>query len=231
MLNHAARSIRRTALLAALLSAIPLSAEERVWSSRSFLDFIDGTLSDGGVNTYVAADGTIRLINLWDLNQDGNFDIPIACGQDHNEEVDLFIYWADDIGFNPNRRTRLPTAGAIGVCTADLNDDGHVDLIVANRFDGEKTNLDTYIYWGSVQGFVRHTVLNVRTQSIAVGDYNHDGLMDIYVANPIAVGDHVYIIYHGCITGNGDYFFTGKKGKNAYVRVAKRPAALPDGRA
>ena len=69
-----------------------------------------------------------------------------------------------------------------------------------------------------------------RDPVISVGPRGSWDEMDIYVANPIAVGDHVYIIYHGCITGNGDYFFTGKKGKNAYVRVAKRPAALPDGR-
>ena len=41
---------------------------QNVWQDTSFSDFVEGTLTDGGANTYVAADGTIRLINVWDLN-------------------------------------------------------------------------------------------------------------------------------------------------------------------
>ena len=109
--------------------------------------------TDGGVNTYVAADGTIRLINLNDLNGDGNMDLLIACRQDCDETVDLFIYWSDGQGFTRDRRSQLPTEGAVASAAADLNRDGFVDLIVANNFDGEKTRLDCYIYWGGPEGF------------------------------------------------------------------------------
>ena len=116
------------AVLLSLFAFLPsqgtLFSEERSWTSSSFLDFIDGTLGDGGVNTYIASDGTIRLINLWDLNNDGNFDLPNACAQEHDEETETFVYWAGEDGFLPHRRTELPTDGAIGGAAADLNQDG-----------------------------------------------------------------------------------------------------------
>ena len=139
-------------LVLVLAQGVVFSAEKS-WSSSTFLDFVDGTMSDGGVNTYVAADGTVRLINLWDLNNDGNFDIPIACGQDHDEETETFVYWADQDGFSPHRRTELPTDGAIGGAAGDLDGDGHVDLVLVNRFDGNRTDLDCHIYWGSPHEF------------------------------------------------------------------------------
>jgi len=139
-------------LVLVLAQGIVLSAEKS-WTSSTFLDFVDGTMSDGGVNTYVAADGTVRLINLWDLNNDGNFDMPIACAQDHDEETETFVYWADQDGFSPHRRTELPTDGAIGGAAGDLDGDGHVDLVLVNRFDGNRTDLDCHIYWGSPHEF------------------------------------------------------------------------------
>ena len=161
-------------------------AEEKIWTSSGFLDFVDGTLTDGGVNTYVAADGTIRLVNLQDLNNDGNFDLPVPCGQDHDERVDMFVYWADENGLHADRKLRLPTEGAIDAAARDLNRDGYVDLVVANRFDGENTELDSYVYWGSRNGFDAANRLALRTRAasaVAVADLNGDKYPEIVFAN------------------------------------------------
>jgi len=171
-----------------LLALAPCSvhAADRSWSTSSFLDFIGGELGDGGVNTYVTADGTVRLINLWDLNNDGNFDLPIACAQDHDEETDAFVYWAEQDGYSPKRRSEIPTDGAIGAAAADLNFDGHVDLVLVNRFDGNTTELDGYICWGSRDGFdtARRTNLPGRaTKAVAIADLNGDGYLEIVFAN------------------------------------------------
>lgn len=160
--------------------------DDGVWTTESFLDFSDGQLTDGGVNTYLAADGTIRLINLWDLNNDGNFDLPVACGQDHDERVDVFVYWAGDDGFSTERRTRLPTEGALAATSGDLNNDGHPDLVVANRFDGESTDLPSYVYWGSAMGFDAGSRTELPTKAAtdaAVGDLNNDGHVDLVFAS------------------------------------------------
>ena len=175
-------------LFTAVFSTFPISAKEpvKVWTTDTFLDFCQGTVGDGGVNTYVAANGTVRLINLWDYNGDGNLDLPVSCPQSYNESVPLYIYWAGTQGYSADRRTTLPTDGAMAVEAADLNGDGHTDLIVANNFDGEKTNLQSFIYWNSEQGFAesRKTLLpTLAARAIAVDDLNHDGHLDVVMVN------------------------------------------------
>ena len=96
-----------TTWLLAIASSVTTGTEpNKSWKTATFFDFCQGTLGDGGVNTYVAADGSVRLINLWDYNNDGNFDLPVSCPQDYNESVPLAIYWADAQGFSSDRWER-----------------------------------------------------------------------------------------------------------------------------
>ena len=173
-------------LLAALWTfALGETGSDREWKTSSFLDFVDGTLTDGGANTYVGADGTVRLVNLWDLNDDGRLDLLFPSSHDHNEKVDLFIYWANS-GFDPAGRTRLPSNGGRAVAIADLNRDRHPDLILVNRFNGTRSDLDSYIYWGSPAGFEpsRRTLLPTRgAEAVAAADLNGDGWPEVVFAN------------------------------------------------
>ena len=190
MSSSAGRSVARGVFALAwwvvLASAASTNAEDKVWTTDSFVDFVGGSLGDGGENTYVAANGTVRLINLWDLNNDGNFDLPVACGQDHDERVELFIYWAGEKGYSEKRRTLLPTEGAFGAAVGDLNDDSYPEIVVANVFDGENTDLPTYIYWGGADGYApsRRTALPSKAgRAVALADLNRDGHVDLVVAN------------------------------------------------
>ena len=173
-------------LLAALWTVAPGNGESnREWTTSSFMDFVDGALTDGGANTYVGADGTVRLINLWDLNDDGQLDLLFPSSHDHNEKVDLFIYWGRS-GLDPAGRTRLPSNGGKAVAIADLNQDRQPDLIVVNRFNGTRSDLDSFIYWGSRGGFEpgRRTLLPTRgAEAVAVADLNGDGWKEVVFAN------------------------------------------------
>ena len=52
------------------------TAFAETWTETTFEDFADGTYSDGGVNIYTTADGTIKIIGQQlDLNNDGYMDI------------------------------------------------------------------------------------------------------------------------------------------------------------
>lgn len=144
-----------------------------------------GTLRDGGANTYVAADGGIRLINVRDLNEDGAVDLVFANTHEHNEKLDLSLYWGKR-GFDVGRKTSLPTEGAQSAAAADLNGDGYPELIVANRFDGTRTELNSYVYWGGAQGFAESRRTELPTQgaeAVAAGDLNGDGSADLVFAN------------------------------------------------
>jgi len=67
------------------LAAIPYFRSEtrKQWTTTTFLDFIDGTFLDGGANTYVTGGGDIRLINVLDLNHDGNIDLVLPGSQNY----------------------------------------------------------------------------------------------------------------------------------------------------
>ena len=171
-------------LVAAVIIASALPQHRGVWKTASFLDFSEGTLADGGANTYVAADGSVRLINLWDLNNDGNLDLVLANTHDNDEVVDLSIFWGKQ-GFSPDRRAQLPTNGGKAVAIADLNGDEYPDLVVANQFDGTTTQLNSYVYWGSSKGFDAHNRIELPTQgaeAVAVADLNGDGSPEIVFA-------------------------------------------------
>lgn len=184
------------------------AADVKVWKTTSFLDFVDGTLSDS-TNAYVTADGEVVLINRLDLNGDGQSDVVLPNEHDPNERADLFIYRGGD-SFAGNHRVELPTNGGSDSAAADLDGDGHVDLIVANNFNGTRTDLDSWIYWGSPNGFDvsrRSGLPTMGARAVAVDDLNQDGHLDVVFANS-GLGYHATVdranesyIYWGSATG------------------------------
>ena len=175
-------------LLAALAGAELLVAVQpgaKTWTTSTFLDFVDGTLADGGVNTYVAADGTVRLINLRDLNNDGHVDIVLPNTHDNNAKVDVLIYWGKN-ELATVQRAHLPSEGGTSTLAAELNGDQYVDLVVVNQANGTRPDLNSFIYWGSDVGYDAQRRAELPTQgaeAAAAADLNGDGHVDLVFAN------------------------------------------------
>ena len=164
---------------------VPAQEGREVWRESSFNDFADGVLTDGGANTYVGADGSIRLINELDLNQDGLIDLVLPGSHDNNFDMNAWIYWGRD-EFDTSGRTALPGEGGQDVAVSDLNRDGYPDLVVAKGYNGTRTENRSAVYWGSESGFDaerRSDLPTVSAQAVDTGDLNGDGFPDVVFAS------------------------------------------------
>lgn len=169
------------ALLLVSLPAGPAKAPS-VWTQDTFLEFIEGSFDDGGANTYIAADGSLQLVHRWDLNNDGFLDPVFPSSHDNNYGVPSYIYW----GGSRAQRTSLPGNGSHGQTIADLNRDGFPDIVLASEFNGTKTELRSFIYWGGKEGFSpnRRTGLpTVAATAVAAADLNGDGYPELVFAS------------------------------------------------
>ncbi|MEZ5275109.1 MAG: VCBS repeat-containing protein [Opitutaceae bacterium] len=139
-------------------------------------------------------------VEIADLDRDGYLDVIIANNkpyassrdEDGRETPSLgsFIYWGAPGGFVVTDRLELPIWQCRSPSIADLNGDGHLDLV----FAGEGAS----IFWGDGsrrygnerRQFLEGT-LGTANHQTEVADLNRDGFLDIIFA-----GSKV-LIYHG----------------------------------
>ncbi len=117
-----------------------------------------------------------------DLNRDGYLDLVLASGNAYGSgpRSQGTIRWGGSNGLSPERQTqfalsaRLPSAGTI----ADLNRDGHLDLIFT---DVDSENLD--LFWGNSEaeyGKKQRQHLKIHSAStVEIADLNADGWLDL----------------------------------------------------
>ncbi len=95
------------------------------------------------------------------------------------------IYWGDGTrDFSSSRQTALHTHHIFGQSHADLDDDGHVDLVFANerfmyRIPHEQNGL--IINWGGSKDFNSSSRLTMQTAygGVRIADINKDGYLDM----------------------------------------------------
>jgi len=97
----------------------------------------------------------VNSMAIADFNNDGLLDL-FACSYNDGKTRDIpsYIYWnRAGRGFSAHDRTELPTHGASGCLALDFNNDGWVDLAIANH----KVNGDhvaySQIWWNGPEGF------------------------------------------------------------------------------
>ncbi|NOY60989.1 MAG: VCBS repeat-containing protein, partial [Calditrichaeota bacterium] len=181
VLSAQIRVIRVICVLLLFSSAFAQST----WTENSFQDFIDGQFLDAGSNLYVSAKGRIQIINRWDFNGDGYLDVLLPAGHGHTEKENTYIYFNNGKDIDARSRIELPGCGSSDGLVADFNKDGFNDIAIANSADSHYRWVDAWIYYGSEKGFSaqnRAELPAFQAKSIAAGDFNGNGWLDLAIA-------------------------------------------------
>ena len=155
-------------------------------------------------------------VDTADVNRDGFLDIAFAAvkrkvnGQEERSTTSL-LYYGTEYGFDLENRVEFPSVGAADITLADLDKDGWIDVLIPNRYNGEGMTgdgykINSYVYWGSLDGFDINNKLELPTVGAAkarVADLNNDGFNDIVYPNGVQeyVGIFKSYIYWGTGTG------------------------------
>lgn len=197
-----------------------------------FESFHQGSFGNGGQNIYVSAKGKIQFIHHWDLNRDGFFDLVLNTTHSRMDVPDAFVYLQTSQGFRSAISPlfdllplyqrwiqqessqpflwRLPAVRPAAVAIEDLNRDGYPEVVLANQNNGFTFTSNSFVYWGSPEGYRQSTQLPTATASgVAIGDLNQDGYADIVFSNlgwgtPVTGGYRDYLesfIYWGSSSG------------------------------
>jgi hypothetical protein len=157
---------------------------------------------DGTFNTQVAyATGSDpNSVAVGDFNKDGIADLAIANLWDN----DVSVLLGNGDGTFQNQVTYAAQRGPTAVAVGDFNGDGIPDLAVANCGSGGSCGEGMVsVYLGNGDGTFQTQATYVtgsNPASIAVGDFNGDGIADLATAN--AVDNNVSVLL-----GNGDGTF------------------------
>lgn len=180
-------------------SLLPTHGAEGVAVTNGSIVFANSTRGriTGDIDTYVYLGGASgefspsRVLKLptiggyesctADFNDDGFADLLLVGSHegDLGSSIGSWIYWGDRTGPSAARRSDVPTRGAIGCATGDLNRDGYIDLVFSNMEDGT-----AQILWGSAQGYSKAREQNLPAPDPrfpSVADLNKDGYLDILV--------------------------------------------------
>ena len=153
--------------------------QARVWTTEGFEGFRAGTFGNGGQNLYVSRAGILQRIHQYDLDQDGYVDLLFCNSQPHGEQPPAYLY-RDPLG--EAALTQVPSDGGWSGTVADLNDDGYDDVVIGMTNNGERSDLNAFVYYGSSDGFSerrRQLLPAPHSVSITAGDFNGDGRMDL----------------------------------------------------
>jgi len=171
-------------LLPLLLGSFSRALAQSVWRQSSFDDFKEGKFLDAGSDCYVSAKGRIQIISRWDFNKDGYLDIFLPSGHGQSEKENTYIYLNNGKDIDARSRIELPGGGSRGGVIADFNKDGLNDLAVVNERDSHVPRVPTWVYYGTENGFSpfhRAELPAAEGTSIAAGDFNGDGWLDLAV--------------------------------------------------
>ena len=147
---------------------------------------------------------TCNSLAVADFNNDGILDIFGTCYNSGRErDLDSYIYWGMAGGnYSAANRTRLFCHSACGCTAADFNEDGWVDLAVANHKTHGNHAGHSFVWWNGPGGFSEQRVTKLSTNGphgmlpIDPGNIMDRGPEEYYISSPyrLPVGARVTAI-------------------------------------
>ena len=146
-----------------------------------------GFLKEDSVKIPMIHNGKIykesRYLGLADLNNNGWLDLIVSI----ITEDESFVLWGGPDGFSFDNKQVFKVRHACISKVADLNGNGYPDLIFGGHTPSTSGPHDAfvYIYWGSADGYSenrRSLLPSNAVNSMAVADFNNNGLLDLFVA-------------------------------------------------
>ena len=136
-----------------------------------------------------------------DINGDGRSDlIMTSAWVDHHNPgrpryLHVFIQTGPRRFEDASEQYRLTCVASTSLACADLTGNGKPDLVVANYRSEFEYDTDSFVYWGSDNGFDADNFLRLPSHfamQVITGDLNHDGFKEIVFCG----GDQVWIYWN-----------------------------------
>ena len=146
---------------------------------------------------------THRIVRLW-ASGGGAPDILFVnrWGRNAVGDVQPSIYFGAADGFSPQRRRDLPGFDTVESVCCDINDDGYVDVVLANCAESaQRRDPGSYVLFGGPEGFGSEPDLRlptVRAHGLACADLNRDGYLDLLF---VGFNNPDLLIYYGTADG------------------------------
>jgi hypothetical protein len=154
----------------------------------SYIYWNDGGNLYYGNHTQLPTLGTVGN-TIGDINNDNLPDVIFFNEEGYFRDGPTMshVYWGDGTrNFSENRQISFHTHHIFGQGHADLDDDGNVDLVLAqerfmSRIPHEQNGL--ILYWGGTDNFSRPSYLTMVTAygGLRIADINKDGYLDMLV--------------------------------------------------
>ena len=141
---------------------------------------------------------TINSMAVADFNNDGMLDLFLTSYHDGRvRDIDCYIYWnRPGRGFSATDRQRIFAHSSSGCMVADFNEDGWVDLVIANHKTWGKHVGDSWVMWNGPEGFDERRI----TKLPAAGPH---GLTSVGPGNIMDRGPDEYYISKAFNLPNG----------------------------
>jgi hypothetical protein len=140
-------------------------------------------------------------VAITDINRDGLLDVimPSAWVDHHNpgcpRPIQVWLQTAPRQFEDATQQYGLTGVGAVSLAVADLNGNGMPDLVVGNYRKEFQYDTDSFVYWGTQDGFDAANPLRLPTHyamQVLLADLNGDGRDEIIFTG----GDQVWIYWN-----------------------------------